>query len=101
MSETETVLAEVVKVRKAPVGGKLLALVDVVIVIHGIEFKVRGVRVSREIMDGNHATSVTLPLHRDIDGQWSPTVTFPEELHQPLMDIVLAACIEAGVCREA
>lgn len=101
MSDTESVLAEVVNVRKAPIGGKLLALVDVLIVIHGIEFKVRGLRVSREVMNGNHATSVTSPLHRDIDGQWSPTVTFPEELHQPLTDIVLAACIEAGVCREA
>lgn len=101
MSDTETVFAEVVNVRKAPIGGKLLALVDVVIVVHGIEFKVRGLRVSREVMNGNHATSVTSPLHRDIDGQWSPTVTFPEELHQPLTDIVLAACIEAGVCREA
>lgn len=48
MSETETVTAEVIAVRKAPVGGKLLALVDVVIAIHGIEFKVRGLRVSRD-----------------------------------------------------
>lgn len=101
MSETETVTAEVIAVRKAPVGGKLLALVDVTIAIHGIEFKVRGLHVSREIMDGNHATSVTSPLHRDTDGQWSPIITFPVELHQPLTDIVLAACIDAGVCREA
>lgn len=101
MKDTETVLAEVINVRKAPVGGKLLALVDVLIAVHGIEFEVRGLRVSREVVNGNHATSVTSPLHRDIDGQWSPTVTFPEELHHPLRDIVLAACIEAGVCREA
>ncbi|MCM8735456.1 hypothetical protein M5E06_14945 [Azospirillum sp. A1-3] len=101
MSEIETVTAEVIAVRKAPFGGKLLALIDVAIAIHGIEFKVRGLRVSKEIMNGNYATSVSAPFHRDIDGQWSPTVTFPVELQQPLSDIVLATCIEAGVCCEA
>ena len=101
MSETETVTAEVIAIRKTPVGGKLLALVDGAIAIHGIESNVRGLCVSREIMDDHHAPSVISPLHRDSDGQWSPTVTFPVEPHHPLTDGVLAACIEAGVCREA
>ncbi|CAO3436217.1 hypothetical protein [Azospirillum doebereinerae] len=88
MQETEPVTAEVIAVRKAPVGDKLLALVDVAITIHGIDFKVRGLRVSREFVNGTHATSVTSPLHRSVDEQWSSTVAFPKELHQPLSDIV-------------
>lgn len=100
-SETEPVTIEVAAVRKAPDGGKLLALVDVSITIHGIEFKVRGLRVSREIMNGKHATSVTSPLHRDIGGGWQSSIAFPPELHEPLSDIVLAACVEQGVCRMA
>ncbi|KAA0570133.1 hypothetical protein [Azospirillum sp. Sh1] len=101
LNETEPVTIEVIAVHKAPVGGKLLALVDVSITIHGIEFKVRGLRVSREILNGQHATSVTSPLHRDNGGQWRSTITFPEELHEPLSDIVLNACIEHGICRMA
>lgn len=101
LNETEPVTIEVIALHKAPVGGKLLALVDVSITIHGIEFKVRGLRVSREILNGQHATSVTAPLHRDNGGPWRPTITFPEELHEPLSDIVLNACIEDGICRMA
>lgn len=99
--ETEIVTAEVLAVRKAPIGGKLLALVDVAISIHGVEFRILGIRVSREVLDGKHATSVTSPQHRDLDGRWAASVTFPPELHEPISGIVLNACIEAGVCREA
>lgn len=101
LKETEPVTIEVIAVRKAPVGGKLLALVDVSVAIHGIEFKVRGLRVSREVLNGQHATSVTSPLHRDNGGQWLSTIAFPKELHEPLSDIVLTACIEHGICRMA
>lgn len=44
-SETEPVTVDVIAVRKAPVGGKLLALVDVSITIYSVEFKVRSLRV--------------------------------------------------------
>ena len=101
MTDTEPVTVSVLDVRKASDKGKLLALVDVAITIHGIEFKVQGLRVARGTIDGKPATSVTSPQHRGVDGAWTATVKFPPELHDPLTDIVLNACIDAGVCREA
>lgn len=97
--DTEAVTISVIAIRKAPVGGKLLALVDVAITVAGVQFTVRGIRVSRETLHGKHATSVTSPLHRDLDGRWAGTVSFPVEIHQPMTDIILDACVEAGVCR--
>ncbi|NYZ16918.1 hypothetical protein HL658_30615 [Azospirillum sp. RWY-5-1] len=52
---------------KAPAGGKLLALVDVAITPAGVRFTVHDIRVSREIPQDKHATSVASPLHRDLD----------------------------------
>ncbi|RJF76434.1 hypothetical protein D3877_29045 [Azospirillum cavernae] len=97
--DTEAVTIRVVDLRKGPLGSKLLALFDVAIMIAGVEFLVRGLRVSREVVNGVHATSVTSPLHRDTDGRWAGTVSFSPEILQSMTDIVLDACIDAGVCR--
>jgi stage V sporulation protein G len=81
--------------------GRILALADVEITVEGVSFTLYGVQVTRTLMNGQHATRVDLPQSRGPDGVWKPAVSLPPEMKKPLGDVVLEACLEAGICKLA
>jgi stage V sporulation protein G len=85
--DTARVAFTLVSLRPVTGGGKLLALADVAVEIGGVEFLIRGARLARV---GN-GCGVSPPAHKDAAGRFVPTLTLPEEIRQPIADLVWAA----------
>ncbi len=77
----------------------MIALADVRLGVDGIEFVIHGVQVSRAKDGRKEATKVTLPTYRNERGAWTAAISLPNELREPMAQVVLDACIEAGLCR--
>lgn len=99
MSDTAAVTCRVLEVQPQQLG-KLIALAAVEIVIDGIPLVIHGVQVARTRAGEREATLVTLPNYRGADGRWKAAITLPDELREPIADVVLAQCLDMGLLRE-
>ncbi|MDX3911009.1 MAG: hypothetical protein QHC67_14490 [Sphingobium sp.] len=80
-----------------PASGKALyALVDVELLIEGVEVVIYGVQ-ARRVPDGG--TSIHLPTFKAADGTWQPAIKLPSELRGPLGDIVLEFLVQEGLAK--
>jgi hypothetical protein len=74
---------------------RLYALVDVELRVAGLSFWIIGVQIRRS----SSGLSVHLPTLRDINGTWKPVVEMPEELREPLSNIVMEFLVDEGMAR--
>lgn len=83
--------------------GRIIALAEVELTIHGIAFELHGVVVARIRcgITGRDAAGVFLPQSRGQDGAWKPAVTLPPELERPIADAVLGRAHEVGIIKAA
>ena len=88
--ETLPVSFTVVGVERVQGRGKLVGIAIVEIDIGGIVLTLQGVQVLK--IPGTKGLTCSAPMFRNPrDGQWIPSVLFPEELTGPLEDELLAA----------
>lgn len=88
----------------APVNrGKVLALAEAELTVHGIAFMLHGIVVARvsHAITGQQAAGVFLPQYRGQDGVWKSAVSLPPELERPIADAVLERACEAGIIAPA
>ena len=101
LDDTASITIEVIALRpSAAKTGRIIGFADLQIGFDGVEFVVHGVRISRTQDDhGREATKVELPKYRDERGNWTPAISLPKELRTPMAQVVLDACLDAGLCR--
>ena len=97
MDDTASITVEVIALRPVRTG-RIIAFADVWIALDGVEFVIHGVQVSRATEHGREATKVTLPTYRDEAGRWTPAISLPDEVREPMAQVVLDACLDAGHC---
>jgi stage V sporulation protein G len=74
--------------------GKLFAFASIEIDLDGVRLEIHGIRAIRVEPIG---TKIELPTYRDATGVSLSALTLPEELRQPIGDIVLDALIDRGL----
>ncbi|KIL96880.1 MAG: hypothetical protein HY055_14385 [Magnetospirillum sp.] len=94
----DTTIATITVQRITPIknAGKLLALADVETVIDGVALVIHGVQVRA---DGDK-TEIALPRYRAPNGEWQTAITLPEEVREPMANVVIAGAIEIGLLKQ-
>jgi stage V sporulation protein G len=98
LDDTASITVEMIALHPVKVG-RIIAFADVRLGVDGVEFAIHSVQVSRAKEQGREATKVTLPTFRDAHGNWTAAISLPDELREPMAQVVLDACLDAGLCR--
>ncbi len=97
LDDKASITIEVIALRPVR-AGRIIAFVDVRIALDGVEFVIHGLQISRAKDAGKEATKVELPTYRDERGNWTAAISLPDELRTPMAQVVLDACLDAGLC---
>jgi stage V sporulation protein G len=73
----------------------LLALADVEILVGGVSFVLHGVQLRANAQK----TEVRLPSYREPGGEWKAALSLPDELRDPIAQVVITAGLEAGILK--
>ncbi len=87
-----SVTYQVDHVERVKNAGRLFALAVVTIQVEGVEFRIQGVRVTRQ---PTGLLAVEAPRFRSPGGEWLPAVTLPDALKQAIADEILRL-VETG-----
>jgi DNA-binding cell septation regulator SpoVG len=88
VTETAVVTFMLTRLEHASGRGRLLGLADAEVVVEGVTFAVKGIRV---VHGGEGGLLVQPPRFRHPDGQWLPAVVLPRELEEAIAAEVLGA----------
>jgi hypothetical protein len=91
---TTTAIITVLKMRPAD-GGRVLAFVDVEVLLDGVPIRVINCQIRG---DGSHS-SVHLPTTRLPSGEWVAAIGLPDEIREGIADVVQEHAIEVGILR--
>ena len=93
VTETAVVTFMLTRLEHARGRGRLLGLADAEVVVEGVTFAVKGIRV---VHGGEGGLLVQPPRFRHPDGQWLPAVVLPRELEEAIAAEVLGAFLPSA-----
>ncbi len=87
VTDSASVRVEVLAVHPVSAGGTV-ALVDVSILVDGVELIIHNLKISRL---PDRRLGVEAPTTRDHSGRWAPAISLPDDLARPVASAVLDA----------